>query len=184
MQQHQDRDVHREGFRCDELPLADTREVEVDPISKATASSYQLKVTTGLVNHTFANGDWTFNLGASNTNAWSAIKAAKLAGPAPAKGYSYVMAKLTLAKKGKKAIDPRSLTSMRIATDTDDYFDSCGKLPSDFAATLGPLKAGQTRSGNVCIAVRTSDLSTAFWTVFGATDAGDVSRFDLAVKLH
>lgn len=194
------------------------------PISKATAASYQVKVTTGLngasyrvvvtnktgsvtsktakltvkpwigagtrkdpyvVGYGFTSGDWTFNLGASNTNAWSVIKAAKLGGPAPAKGYSYVMTKLTLTKHGKAKIDPANLTAERIATNTNNYYEfSCGKVPNDFFATFTTMKPGQTRSGNLCASVKTSDLSTALWTVFGATDDGAVSRFDLAVKLH
>jgi len=192
------------------------------PISKATTSSYQLRVTASLngasyrvvvtnktgsvmsktakltvkawpgsgnpkdpfiVNHTFASGDWTFNFGVLNTNAWSTIKAAKLGGPAPKKGYSYMMAKLTLTKNRKKALDPRDQTALLIASDTSGYYDNCGKLPSDFAAKLGVLKAGQTRSGNVCISVKPSDLSTALWTVIGATDAGGAGDFD-SVKLH
>lgn len=194
------------------------------PVSKATAASYELNVTTALngasyrvvvanktgsvtsktvkltvkpwigsgtrkdpyiVGHTFTSGDWTFNLGTSNTNAWSVIKAAKLGGPAPAKGFSYVMTKLTLTKHGKANIDPANLTAERIATDTNNYYEfSCGKVPNDFFATFTTMKPGQTRSGNLCASVKTSDLATAFWTVFGATDAGAVSRFDLAVKLH
>jgi hypothetical protein len=194
------------------------------PISKATATSYVVKVATGLngaryrvvvtnktgsvtsktakltvkpwigsgtrkdpyiVNHPFVSGAWTFSLGASNTNAWPVIKAAKLGGPAPAKGYTYVMTKLTLTKQGKKNIDPSELTAERIATNTANYYEfSCGKVPNDFFATFTKMKPGQTRSGNLCAAVKTSDLATALWTVFGATDAGAVTRFDLAVKLH
>jgi hypothetical protein len=140
-----------------------------------------------IVNHTFTSGNWTFKLAASDTNAWPEIKAAKLGGKAPAKGYSFVMTSMTITKTGKVAQAPNEYTIEAISTDDDiygpDFNDNvCGKIPHDLLAMPGKLKPGQTRTGNVCVAVKTNELSSALWVVIGATDNEDIGTA-AAIKL-
>lgn len=128
-----------------------------------------------VINHTFTSGDWKLSIGKADLDAWPEIKAANLGASAPAKGYSYVMAKLTLTKTGKSAQDPYEGADGILVSDTSDGIDDCagtGQIPNDLYASTAKMKPGQVRSGNTCISIETKALKGSLWDLGGMFDNG------------
>lgn len=118
---------------------------------------------------TFAVGDWTVQLGTTNTNADDVVEAENQFNEPPAEGRRFVMVEATVTYTGDDSGTPWIDLSFTFygsggntfGTGLDDY---CGLTPSPLDEQ-GEMFPDASATGNVCVSVPADQIDGGAWIV-------------------
>jgi hypothetical protein len=134
----------------------------------------------------FEVGDWTVELGPTNTDAADEIADALEFTEDPPAGRQYVMVELGVTYTGTESGDPFIELGWSFYGNGGNTYslaedDQCGLLPDDLVE-VGEMFPDASASGNVCVAVPADEIEGGAWILEDFLAVDDADRTFVALQ--